>query len=81
VTAVATIERCAEIRDGWLYDALTHERICAATERRFAFGPIVYMLRDVRALDNPVPYPGKLGFWTLPDNIAHAVDAQIAKAS
>src|ERR1041384_7633830 len=81
VTAVATIDRRAEIRDGWLYDADTHERICSAAERRFAFGPVIYMLRDVPALATPVPCKGALGFWTLPDDIERAVTAQIARAA
>jgi hypothetical protein len=81
VTAVVTIDRRAEVRDGWLYDADTHDPICSAAERRFAFGPVVYMLRDVRMLSVPVACPGRLGFWTLPLAIERAVTAQLARAA
>lgn len=77
VTAVVTIERRAEIHNDWIYDADTHERICAAAARRFAFGPVVYMLRDVRALAAPVGCPGKLGFWTLSPDIEAQVRLQL----
>jgi hypothetical protein len=81
VIAVATIERRAVIHDGWLYDADTHDKLFPAAERRFAFGPVIYMLRDVRALATPVRCPGKLGFWTLPPDVERAVTEQIARAA
>jgi hypothetical protein len=81
VIAVATIERSAFIHQGWLYDADTHDKICTAAERRFAFGPIIYMLRDVRVLAEPVRCPGKLGFWTLQPDTERAVVAQISRAA
>jgi hypothetical protein len=83
VIAVATIERRAHIArrtgdsEAWLYDVDTLERICPAAQRRFAFGPVIYMLRDVHRLATPVSCPGKLGFWTLPDDIERAVTAQL----
>jgi len=96
VIAVATIERRAFIGqqtsvledwfassppEDWLFDADTLERICPKARRRFAFGPVIYMLRDVRELVTPVPCPGKLGFWTLPDDVERAVVSQLALAS
>lgn len=86
VVAVATIERRAFIgrrTDGedWLFDVDTGEEICSVAERRFAFGPVIYMLRDVRRLATPVPCPGSLGFWTLPEDIARAVTAQIGSVA
>jgi hypothetical protein len=96
VIAVATIERRAfigrrtsDLEDwlvdttpvDWLYDADTCERICPKAQRRFAFGPVIYMLRDVHKLAIPVPCPGKLGFWTLPDDVERAVTAQLGCAS
>ena len=84
VIAVATIERRAFITrswdsDDWLCDVESRERICPVAQRRFAFGPVVYMLRDVHRLPVPVPCPGKLGFWTLPDDVERAVTAQLAR--
>ena len=84
VVAVAMIDRRAAVaRDSkdWLFDANTCERICPADQRRFAFGPVIYMLRDVRKLATPVPCPGKLGFWTLPDDVERSVSAQLVGAS
>lgn len=78
VTAVVTIERRATLVDDWLCDAETHERVCPVAERRFAFGPVIYMLRDVRLLSSPVPCPGQRGFWTLPDDVERAVVAQLS---
>ena len=46
-------------------------------QRRWFFGPIGYVLRDVRALPEPVPCRGMLGFWTLPDDVAARVEAQL----
>lgn len=88
VIAVATIERRVfigrrasdTVPEDWLFDALTCERICPKAQRRFAFGPVIYMLRDVRKLAMPVPCPGKLGFWTLPDDVERTVTAQLVCA-
>ena len=80
VTAVATVERRAIVRDDALFDLDTAERICALAERRFATGPVVYLLGEVRRLPTPVPCPGGFhrGFWTLPDDVACQVHAQLA---
>jgi hypothetical protein len=44
---------------------------------RWFFGPIGYLLRDVRALATPVPCSGGRGFWTLPLAVERAVMAQL----
>ena len=88
VIAVATIERRAFIGrrtsdaspEDWLFDVGTCERICPRAQRRFAFGPVIYMLRDVRKLATPVPCPGKMGFWTLPEDVERAVTSQLISA-
>jgi len=83
VVAVATIECRAFISrqtldsEDCLFDVDTAERICPVSQRRFAFGPVVYMLRDVRRLPIPVPCRGKQGFWTLPADVAGAVIVQL----
>ena len=96
VIAVATIERrvfigrrTSDLEDwfvntapeDWLFDVDTCERICPKAQRRFAFGPVIYMLRDVCKLATPVPCPGKMGFWTLPDDVESAVVAQLPRVS
>ena len=87
VIAVATIERRAlsAQRAGdseeWLFDVDTLDRICPRRERRFAFGPVIYMLRDIHRLATPVSCPGKLGFWPLPEDVERAVTAQLVRAT
>lgn len=49
----------------------------ASDQRRWFFGPIGYVLRDVRALATPVPCKGRLGFWTLPADVARQVEEQL----
>jgi hypothetical protein len=46
-------------------------------QERWTFGPTCYVLRDVRALAEPVPCRGWQGFWTLPDDVAARVEAQL----
>lgn len=44
-------------------------------QRRWFFGPIGYVLRDVRVLTSPVPCRGWQGFWTLSDDLERQVRA------
>lgn len=81
VVAVATIERCCILHDGWLYDLHTKDRVIAIAERRWAFGPFVYMLRDIRALPVPVACRGWQGFWTLKPEHEARVVAQLVGVS
>jgi len=48
-------------------------------QRRYFFGPIGYVLRDVIALPTPVPCKGMLGFWTLPADVERAVVEQLGE--
>lgn len=48
-------------------------------QRRWFFGPIGYVLRDVIALPEPVPCRGWQGFWTLPEDVAARVGSQVAR--
>lgn len=73
VIGIATIDRVVDD-----YDTL--DPILGA-QRRWYFGPIGYVLRDVRALATPVPCRGWQGFWTLTPDVERAVAAQIAKAA
>lgn len=72
VIAVATIVRAVDD-----YDMLSE---ILGSQHRWYFGPIGYLLRDVRALVTPVPCRGWQGFWTLPPNIERAVDEQLGAA-
>lgn len=55
------IEKCPE---GFL-DSNIDVTTLAPEQRRWFFGPIGYVLRDVRALATPVPCRGWQGLWTL----------------
>jgi hypothetical protein len=66
VIAVATIDRVVATTT-----TLTDD------ERRWFFGPIGYVMRDVRALAEPVPCRGWQGFWTLPDDVERRVVEQL----
>ena len=73
VIAVATIDRAIDD-----YDALDRE---LGAQRRWYFGPIGYVLRDVRALPTAVPCRGRQGFWTLSSDVEARVVAQLARTS
>jgi hypothetical protein len=79
VIAVATI-------DGEIVDRIDRLRVRHWAERmtdladdqaRWFFGPIGYVLRDVRALAEPVPCRGWQGFWTLPPDVERQVMEQL----
>lgn len=74
VLGVATIERAIVERDGRLVDM--HDGSAVELEpdqRRWFFGPVGYVLRDVHALSRPISCPGARGFWTLPPAIEASV--------
>lgn len=71
VIGVATVVRSvtpSEVETGAIPDA---------DQRRWFFGPVGYVLRDVRALATPVPCRGALGFWTLPADVERMVAEQL----
>ena len=79
VIAVATVDRCLE---GWDESQINQhrtvlEQALGAGQLRWFFGPVGYVLRDIQALEAPVPCKGALGFWTLPEPIAEAVMEQL----
>lgn len=84
VIAVATIERAVvEWRDGQAVDAYGRggPTIDLGDQRRWFFGPIGYVLRDVRALATPVPCRGYQGFWHLHPEDEALVLEQLASAA
>ncbi len=84
VIAVATVDKVLD--GGWTAETI-HEHsdaLCDSRGRplgpsqvRWFFGPVGYVLRDVRALPEPVPCKGHLGYWTLPADVERAVTAQL----
>lgn len=78
VIAVATLDH---IMDPWACGIGTAEPGAVAhlpvDQRRWFFGAIGYVLRDVRALAKPVPCRGWQGFWTLTPALAELVEDQI----
>lgn len=71
VIAIATVEAVIEGPAAGIGDWLPDD------QHRWYFGPVGYVLRDVRALAEPVPCRGALGFWTLPPDVAARVEAQL----
>jgi hypothetical protein len=76
VIGVATIEGVAtnlhELEEIW------HDTPNAFPwQKRWFFGPIGYALCHVRALTEPVPCRGALGFWTLQADVAARVEEQL----
>src|SRR5262249_22764128 len=82
VIAVATVHDAVLI-EGWSRAAI--EDLCSARgmpeQARWMFGPVVYLLRDVRALPTPVPCRGYQPFWRLPPNVTRAVTAQLRRTA
>ena len=80
VIAVATVHDVGFI-DGWSRASI--EDLCAARgmpeQARWMFGPVVYLLRDIRALPTPVPCPGRQPFWRLPGSVERAVTKQLGR--
>lgn len=71
VIAVATldgevVDRIDRLRVRHWADRMTE---LSEDQRRWFFGPIGYVLRDVRVLETPVPCRGWQGFWTLTPEI------------
>jgi hypothetical protein len=46
-------------------------------QRRWCFGPIVYVLKDIKPLPVPIPCRGYQSFWYVPDNIEEAITKQL----
>ncbi len=86
VIGVATIDKVFD--GGWNEDSIREHanELCFSSgvklgpeQVRWFSGPIGYVLRDVRALREPVPCRGRQGFWTLPDNVAARIDRMLAR--
>ena len=84
VIAVATLDKILD--GGWTAASIAEhaEAIAGSTREplgadqiRWFFGPVGYVLHDVRVLQSPVPCRGALGFWTLPADIASRVVAEV----
>lgn len=84
VIAVATIECAVAYWHGRrIVSAYGHNglpEVDLGDQRRWFFGPIGYVLRDVRALRVPVPCRGWQGFWTLPSDVERLVVDQLGAA-
>jgi len=82
VIGVATIESAViefTAADGaeYVVDLASKHVVDLGDQRRWFFGLIGYVLRDIRALATPVPCRGWQGFWTLPDDVVARVEEQL----
>lgn len=57
---VATITACIPV------SAVPHD------QRRWAIGPWCFVLANVRAFAQPIPYKGRLGFFDIPDTFCNS---------
>jgi hypothetical protein len=82
VVAVATLADALYVggcsRDGL---ASILERHGLGDQIRFAFGPTIYVLKDIVALAEVVPARGYQGFWTLPDDVERRVVEQLERSA
>ena len=80
VIAVATVDY--EIRSDAQYGYVGPVDVPPLGDQcRWFFGPVGYVLRDVRALATPVPCRGWQGFWALPPDVETQVRAQLARTA
>jgi hypothetical protein len=78
VIAVATLDSIVDpLACGIDPDSDEARAVLAPDQRRWFFGPIGYVLRDVRALAAPVACRGYQAFWTLPADVAARVEEQL----
>lgn len=88
VVGVATLEWAIALRShdrlaafGDRFQRITPDTLASwaldADALRWFFGPVGFVLRDVRAVATPVPCKGALGFWQLPGDVERAVVEQI----
>lgn len=78
VIAVATIVRDVTIAEYGIEAIVGVGGEIEPNQRRWFFGPVGYVLRDVIALPKPIQCRGYQGFWTLPEEISAAVSAQLS---
>lgn len=90
VIAVATVDRVVHLgrNENPLF---ARQGDMPSDQHRWFFGPIGYVLRDVRALATPVPCRGAQGYWHLTprderergelSEVERAVTAQLARAA
>lgn len=70
IVGVATIDR-----------VVTSPIFLPHDQKRWFFGPFGWILKDVRVLETPVSATGKLGLWTVPDNVEGMVLEQLGRAA
>jgi hypothetical protein len=78
VIGVATVANAVRVG---AVNARHHPDRLTEAERRWFVGPWGWVLRDVRALPEPVPCRGYQMLWTLPLDVEEQVRAQLARAA
>lgn len=83
IIGVATVERCVSVGAASLDfdDPNSLDIFWLGDQRRWFFGPIGYVLRDVRALERPLSCRGNQGFWTLTPELERGVLEQLGAAA
>jgi hypothetical protein len=76
IVGIATVDCVLEARSA-KPEVIDRIRSTVAPEqRRWCFGPIIYVLRDIQLLEVPIPCRGYQSFWVLPSNIEEALVKQ-----
>lgn len=75
VIAVGVVDRAVWDTSGLLVEDIRRE--LGAHSRWWFADQVGYVLRDVVALREPVPCGGRLGFWTLPEDVETKVRSQL----
>lgn len=76
IVGTATIAGAFQWPDGVRAEVvgpLVDAQVDVLAASRWAFGPWVWVLRDVRRLREPIPCKGALGFWRVPSDVARFV--------
>jgi hypothetical protein len=63
------------VHRGFVVATAVVNEVVTESDSPWWIGPIGWVLSDVRALATPVPCKGRLGLWTLPDDVAAKVGA------
>jgi hypothetical protein len=70
--AVVTVVDVVSARSALLRRPEQYEHIC---------GPVCFLLSDIVRVDPPIPCKGKLGLWTVPDDIVGELERRGIRAT
>jgi hypothetical protein len=77
IVGTAVVDQWFRYEEGapWLFTAKYAAGVDDSQER-WCFGPVCWVLRDVRALPEPIACKGAMGLWVVPDDVLQAMQVQ-----